>query len=221
MNTGCTAGSCSGTSCSFYPCAAITVFVVKRRDMFGSILTLYKENLSKYNMKDNYLLTLKAEDRPGLLHLITGVLNRKLIPIKSLTAAPTDIHTIVLITIEIEASDKALQPLLYKLENIIEVFDVEAIPYNEAICQRSAYYQMSKAVLSSPQATAISKWGAQIVNMQDDTVLLAKSGSEAVIRRLYNELEGPYLLGFSQTGVIADSKLITHDDIERIIRLAA
>jgi len=172
-------------------------------------------------MKENYLLTVRAEDRPGLLHLITGVLNRKLIPITSLTAAPTDVHDIVLITMEIAISEKALQPLLDKLENIIEVFAVEAVQYKKAICQRSAYFLMDKEILASPQAIAISRWEAQIVNLYPDTVLLSKSGTEAVIHRLYNELDGPLLLGFSQTGIIADSKLIAHEDNERIRRLAA
>jgi len=182
--------------------------------------TIY-ELITEYHMKSNYLLTLKAEDRPGLLHLITGVLNRKLIPVISLNAAPTDIHDIVLITMQVEISEKALQPLLYKLENIIEVFAAEAMLCDEAICQRSAYFKMDKQVLSSPQATAVSKWEAQIIHIDQDTVLLAKSGSETVIRRLYNELEGPHLLGFSQTGLIANSKLIGGEQSSVINRLAA
>lgn len=95
-------------------------------------------------MKNKYVLTIKAEDSRGLLHLVTGILNRKLIPIVSLTAAPTDLHDIVLITIEIQISENALQPLLYKLENIVEVFVMEVIPYDQAICQRSAWFQWTR-----------------------------------------------------------------------------
>lgn len=170
---------------------------------------------------EHYLVTLKAEDRPGLLHLVTGVLNRKLMPIISLTAAPIDIHDIVLITMEITISEKALQPLLYKLEHIIEVFAVEAIKYDEVLSQRCAYFRLDKAILASPQASAISKYEAQLVNLYPDSVLIGKSGNQAVLRQLYNALDGPYLLGFSQTGLLTDSKLIVHDDNERIIRLAA
>ncbi|MBS1503285.1 MAG: hypothetical protein JST32_14550 [Bacteroidetes bacterium] len=172
-------------------------------------------------MKTTYILTLKAEDRPGLLHLVTGVLNRKLIPIKSLTAAPNGIHNIVLVSMEIETSEKALQPLLLKLENIIEVFAVEAKCYDESSCQRAAYFKMAKAVLFSPQVSAIRKLDLEIIDIQDETVLLAKSGSEAMIRRTYAELEGPYLSGFSQTGLIANSKLIGEDQSSVINGLAA
>lgn len=168
-----------------------------------------------------YLLTLKAEDRPGLLHLVTGVLNRKLVPVISLAAAPTDMHDIVLITMEIEISEKALGPLLLKLENIIEVFAVEAIPAENALCQRSAYFKLNREILNSPQAAAISKMHAQVISFDAAQITVSKSGSDAAIRALYNALEGPHLLGFSQTGLIADSGLIAHDDNERIIRLAA
>ena len=174
-------------------------------------------------MSTNYIVTIKAEDRPGLLHLVTGVLNRKLIPIISLNAAPTDIHDIVLITMKIEISEKALQPLLYKLENIIEVFAVEAISAAKASCLRAAYFKLDRAVLDTPVKDAIQKYGAVIVNIYPDALLVSKYGSKVAIRQLYSELEGPHLLGFSQTGLIADSGLIGNsvEDQSSVISLAA
>jgi acetolactate synthase-1/3 small subunit len=172
-------------------------------------------------MKEHFVLTIKSEDRPGLLHLITGLLNRKLIPIISLNAAPTDIHDIMLITVEIAISEKALNPLLLKLENIIEVFAVEAIPANRVICQRVAFFHLDKTIFASPQAIAIGKYDTQVINIYSNAIVIAKSGSVMAIRQLYNALEGPYLLGFSQTGLVADTKLLVHADEERIIRLAA
>ena len=159
-------------------------------------------------MKENYVLTVKAEDRPGLLHIITGVLNRKLIPIISLSAAPTDIHDIMLITLEIEISEKALDPLLYKLENIIEVFAVEAVAYNKALCLRAAYFKMSKSFLENPKMSVLHKYSVAIVNWYPDAILIAKYGTDSAIRTIYNELEGSHLIGFSQTGLITESKLI-------------
>lgn len=171
--------------------------------------------------KEHYVLTIKAEDRPALLHLITGVVNKKLVPLISLTAAPTDIHDIILITMEIEISERALSPLILKLENIIEVFAIDAVQYNSAISQRSAYFRMSKEILATSQAEAINKYGAQIVMLDSHVVLISKSGSDAVIRQLYDALEGRHLMGFSQTGIIVDNGLIGHEDTERISGLAA
>jgi len=174
-------------------------------------------------MKSKYIITLKAEDRPGLLHLVTGVLNKKLVPIISLNAASTDIHDIVLITMEVEIAENATLPLLAKLKNIIEVFEVEALSYTKASSLRAAYFLLDRAALASSAKPAIQKSGAVIANIYPKAFLVAKYGSDADIRALYNELEGPHLLGFSQTGLIADSKLIGQSEEEQssVIRKAA
>jgi acetolactate synthase small subunit len=172
-------------------------------------------------MNEKYVLTIKADDRPGLIHLVTGMINRRLIEIESLSAAKTDISSIVIITMELNISDKALTPLMLKLENIIEVYAVEAVKGRQAICQRSAYFKMAKAFLETPQAVALQKYGGAIVKLYPDAVLVSKCGCDADIRNLYNQLEGPHLLGYSQTGLIIDSKLIDSDDEWRISMLAA
>lgn len=177
-------------------------------------------------MKESYILTIKAEDRPGLIHLVTGMIERQQTAIKSLNAAPTDVHDIVAITIEVMISERALASLALKLEKIIEVNSVKAAKYDQVICLRVAYFKLSKAFLENPQKSALQKYGAVIINWSTDTLLVAGYGSDITIRHLYNELEGPHLLGFTQTGLISDTALM--DDAEgrvmdedRINRLAA
>ena len=171
--------------------------------------------------KEDYVLTIKAEARPGLLHLLTGVIEKKLIKIKSLTSSPTDIHDIILVTIEVNGDESELSQLAFKIENIIEVFKVEVLKYNVTTCLRAAYFKLNKEVLESSKVVTFSKYDAVIVKLYPDAFLLAKYGTDTTIRQLYNELDGPHLLGFSQTGLITESALIGHDDIERISKLAA
>ena len=173
-------------------------------------------------MMKNYILTIKAEDRPGLLHLVTGLINKRQIPLLSLSAAKTDVHAIVLITAEVIADEGALTSLALKLENIVEVFGVEARHGDQVLCLRAAYFKMAKGFLETPQLRVLEKYGAVIVTTTADTVLIAKHGSDLAIRTLYNELEGPNLLGFSQSGLITDSALIGHEGEESsVISLAA
>jgi acetolactate synthase small subunit len=163
--------------------------------------------------KECYVLTIKAEDKPGLLHHITGMINRKRIDIESLSAAKTDIQLIVLITIELKVSEIALAQLALKLENIVEVFGVEATKASKAVCLRAAYFKMAKSFLESPQQAVLQKYGAVIVNIYPESILVAKYGSDLVIRELYNQLDGPHLMGFIQAGLISDTKLIDNDDV--------
>ena len=166
-------------------------------------------------MKENYVLTIKAEARPGLLHLITGVIEKRQVKITSLSLAPTDIHDIVLITIEVCGDESNLVQLALKLENIIEVFAVEMKQYNSMVCLRAAYFKLSKSFLETPKTTVLSQHNAAIVMFYPDALLVAKYGTDASILSLYNELDGPHLMGFSQTGLITDSSLI--DDEVRVI----
>lgn len=166
-------------------------------------------------MKANYILTIKADDRPGLLHLVTGTIEKGLVRIISLNYAPTDIHSIVLITIELTGEEHVLRQLALKLENIVEVSSVELVPYELTLCLRTAYFKVSN------NANVLSRYDTTLVKFYPNAVLLAKYGTDEAISKLYNELEGPYLMGFSQTGLITDSKLIGEDESSVISWLAA
>ncbi|MDP9078904.1 MAG: hypothetical protein M3O71_15855 [Bacteroidota bacterium] len=172
-------------------------------------------------MKENYILTVKAEERPGLIHLVTGVIEKKLVPIKSLSYATTDIHDIILITIAVIGNESDLTQVALKIENIVEVFKVEVSLYNSTVCLRAAYFKMAKIFLDTPKVSALHQYNALIINWYPDAFLVSKYGTDETITKLYNALEGPHLLGFSQTGLISETGLIAHDDIERIIWLAA
>lgn len=163
-------------------------------------------------MKEKYVLSIKADDRPGLIHLVTGIINRRLVEIESVSAAKTDISSVVMIVLELQISDKALQPLILKLENIIEVYAVDAIKACASIAQRSAFFKLSKSFLETPQAMVLQKYGVSIINIYPEAVLVSKSGCDADIINLYNQLEGPHLMGFIQTGLIADTRLINEDE---------
>jgi acetolactate synthase-1/3 small subunit len=164
-------------------------------------------------MKEKYILTILAEKRLGLLSQITGLLNRKMLEIESITAAKTDAHSEVIIGIELFISEKALHPLLMKLENIIEVLKVAAVKVDDVICHRLAFFKLSKGILNTPQSSVIQKHGTQIINLYPDAILISKAGNEKDINVLFQQLDGPHLLGFMQSGLLADTALINADEV--------
>jgi len=172
-------------------------------------------------MNTNHIITIRAEERPGLLHLITGLIEKRLLKITSCTLAATDLHDVVLITIELMATEEMVTTLALKLENIIEVFAVEVTRYEESVCLRAAWFKLDRAFLDTSAVSILNKYSAVIVNMYSNSFLVAKYGTDDTIQNLYNQLDGPYLLGFSQTGLITDSKLIGEDESSVISRLAA
>jgi len=135
--------------------------------------------------------------------------------------ARTDISCVVMISIELSIEPEAIQNLKLQLEKIIEVFSAEAIACTSAVLQKLALYKLSNAILKEPQAAFIQKYGADIVSLYPDCFVISKSGNSMIINELYRMLEGKFLLGFAQTGSIADTPFLESNDEWRISKLAA
>jgi len=172
-------------------------------------------------MKEKYLLTIKADDSPGLMGRVMAMLTRRRLVVESITMAKTDINTVVLISLEIMIATDDVKLLQLQLEKIIEVFTTDARLCDALLIQKLAFYKLANAILQIPQGAAIHKYGAQIINCYPDSFVISKSGNEQVINELYGKLEGKYLLGFTQTGSIAETMLLENNDEWRIIGLAA
>lgn len=170
-------------------------------------------------MKMNYLLNILSDDRKGLMSIITSMLNRKGIEIESISAAKTDIHTQVLINIQVIAHDADIKLMAFKIENIIEVYKVEVELLQHAAYQKVALYTLLKQGYNTPINNQIQKYGAIIVGYDNDVITIQKTGRDEDIQLLYNALEGKYLKSFSKSAVIA-LKAITADD-DTVISKAA
>jgi acetolactate synthase-1/3 small subunit len=164
-------------------------------------------------MNEKFIITIKAENRPGLVGQITALLNRKQLNMESMSAAKTDISSVIMISIELMINGGTVRPLIHKLQNIIEIYGVDVVNSSESVAQRVAYFKLSKELLNTPQCAVLKKSGLQLINFNRDAILLSKAGNENEIRLLYNQLEGPHLLGFMQSGLITDTLLIDNDDV--------
>ena len=170
-------------------------------------------------MKTHYLLTILSEDRKGLVSIITSMLNRKGIEIESISAARTDIHSRVLITIEVIAEPGEIKNMSLKIGNIIEVDQVDTALIRDAWYQKVALYTLEKEGVSSDIYARLQKYGATMVSYNKHDVIIQKTGRDEDIRLLYNELDGPYLKSFSKSAAIALKPL--EENESSVIRLAA
>jgi len=170
-------------------------------------------------MKKNYLLNILSEDRKGLLSIITSMLNRKGIQIESISAAKTDIHTQVLINIEVFANSKEINLMALKIKNIVEVYNTEVSLLNDALYQKIALYILDSKGYNSNILRTIQKYGATTICFDNGEIVVQKVGRDEDIQVLYNELEGIYLKGFSKSAAIS-LKTIQIDE-EPVISMAA
>lgn len=171
-------------------------------------------------MKRNYLLNILSEDRKGLVSIITGMLNRKGIEMESISAAKTDTHTNVLITIEVIAEAAELKTMVLKIENIIEVSQVAARLLQHSVYHKVALYTLDKEAYNSDMYNKLQKYGAVILGYDKDKLIIQKTGRDEHILALYNLLEGRHLITFSKSAAISLMPF-TIDDEEAVISKAA
>ena len=171
-------------------------------------------------MKRNYLLNILSEDRKGLVSIITGMLNRKGIAIESISAAKTDTHTNVLITIEVITDSVEIKMMVLKIKNIVEVSQVTACLLQHAVYHKVALYSLDKQAYNSDMYNKLQKYGAVILGYDNDRLIIQKTGRDEHILALYNLLEGKHLTGFSKSAAISLTPFTT-DDEEVVIRKAA
>lgn len=172
-------------------------------------------------MKRNYLLNILSENRKGLVSIITGMLNRKGIEMESISAAKTDTHTNVLITIEVIAEAAELKTMVLKIENIIEVSQVAARLLQHSVYHKVALYTLDKEAYNSDMYNKLQKYGAVILGYDKDKLIVQKTGRDEHILALYNLLEGKHLTGFSKSAAISLTPFTTAAADEVVIRKAA
>ena len=170
-------------------------------------------------MKTNYLLTVLSEDRKGLVSIITNMLNRKGIEIESISAGRTDIHSQVLITMEVIATPAEIKNTSVRIGNIIEVCRVSLSKFQDARYQKVALYNLKKEGFNSETYTKLQKYGASMVGYYRNEIIIQKTGRDEDITMLYNELEGPYLTNFSKSAAIVLNPF--DQDESSVIRVAA
>jgi len=153
-------------------------------------------------MKEDYLLSILSGDRKGLLSIITSMLNRRGIEMESIHAGRTDKHDEVLITIEVIAELSDIKNMSAKIGNIIEVQHVEYVQIKDAWYQKVALYAIEKNGYNSETYRKLQKFGAVMVGYYRNEVIIQKTRRDEDLQHLYNELDGPYLKGFSKSAAI-------------------
>jgi acetolactate synthase-1/3 small subunit len=152
---------------------------------------------------NSYVLSVTAEDSPGLLSILINMLNEKRITIDSVSAARTEVYNVVYITLELRMDDSGtVRTLINQVTGIIKVIKAEIIPLKEVCSQRTALISVSSDVLKTERMQFINKSGAQVMYLSKDILMIQKTGSEDELGRLYDALNGKELLNYQQSGLM-------------------
>lgn len=153
-------------------------------------------------MKKNQLTTklfcLSCESQPGVLSRIIMAFARPCYHIATLSQSATDVSGIVLVTAEVAIPSIQTDNMLRRLQKIVGVLEVTisfgAVP-------QAAVYRLWAAQCDDTVWQYLRQYGVQMITQQDGHLLVQQIAGSAEIRRLFNALDGPALVGFSQLPV--------------------
>lgn len=159
------------------------------------------------NPANQFIFTVYAEDKRGLIGQLMVFFNRRYYDVHSLNVARTDISDLVMLTIEVTLPAGEIFTLQEKLKKIIEVYSV-TVTSGDAGLKKTGFYRLSLNVLNEPLWQLIQKYGATLSGIDKDSLVITKTGQDKDLAELYSLLEGPSLLGFCKSALILEQSLV-------------
>lgn len=161
------------------------------------------------NGKQEYTLTIYAENEVGLLNQITTIFTRRRINIESLTTSESALPGIHKFTLVIYSTEENVEKISGQIEKRIDVLKTYYFTSDEIIFQEIALYKVpTRSLTDGNQIEKIVRsYGARILEITEEYTVIEKTGHKSETQQLYNELKPYGLTQFTRSGRIAINKL--------------
>lgn len=161
---------------------------------------------------EQWIFAIYADDKKGLVGQLMTFFNRKSYDVNSLNVARTDISDLVLLTMEASVPQAELTPFVERLKKIVEVYTVNVIPADGRL-KKIGFYRLAIATIDKLFWATLQKYGASLSSLSADTLVISKTGSDRDLQELYEQLEGPHLLGFCKSALIVEDCLVSFEEM--------
>ena len=159
-------------------------------------------------MEGNYTLSVLTEDRSGLLNNITVIFTRRKINIESLNVSTSEVKDISRFTIVANCSREQIDKICQQIRKLVDVLGAFVYEHDEIFYQEIALYKVPTSVFLEGQKIEIlvRNNGARILVIEQDHIIIEKTGLKEDTHDLYTKLEPYGLLEFVRSGRVAISK---------------
>lgn len=169
--------------------------------------SLYSENHSEQEEKE-FTLSVLTEDKSGLLNHITIIFTRRNINIASLNVSTTEVDGVSRFTIVVRSTRERIEKVVKQIRKLIDVLGAFVYDDDEIYYQEIALYKVPTQVFlnDSKIEDLVRNNGARILVIEQDHIIIEKTGHKQETHDLYKKLEPYGLLEFVRSGRIAISK---------------
>ena len=145
-----------------------------------------------------------VNNHAGVLSHVAGLFTRRGYNIESIAAGPTEDTTITRIVIVAIGEENELDQIAKQLRKLYDVREVEQISYNQAVTRELVLATINAPINRRSEVIQLANaFGAQVINMTDDTVTLEASGNDHKVRTLLKAFESYGISQMARTGMIS------------------
>ena len=170
---------------------------------------IYQLKKSDNKIKE-YTLSVLTEDKAGLLNHITIIFNRRKLNIDSLNVSTTEVTGVSRFTIVVNSTLESATKVVKQIRKLVDVLAAFLYEDNEIYYQEIALYKLSTKIFLKGdlvEKIIIRKYGAKILKIEKDHIIIQKTGTKVGTQKLYNELKKfGEILEFARSGRVALSK---------------
>lgn len=189
-----------------------------RTDARVIIYRYVEVNFNQFEIMEDkilYTVTIFSENTVGLLSQVTSVFTRRQLNIETLSVSPSAIKGIHKFTITVYSDRDTIVKVVKQIDKRVDVLKSYFNTNEELIHQEIALYKLSTSdfIKIGSAESLIRKFNAQILEINENCVVIQKTGHYAETQALFEELsEMIGVLQFIRSGRVA----ITKSKIERL-----
>ncbi|MGL1887334.1 MAG: acetolactate synthase small subunit [Reichenbachiella sp.] len=159
-------------------------------------------------MENQHTISVLTEDKAGLLNKITIIFTRRKINIDSLNVSTTEVKGISRFTIVATGTEEEIVKIVKQINKIVDVMGAFLYSDDQIYYQEIALYKVPTKVFLDGQSIEklVRGHGARILVIEEDHIIIEKTGLKEETHKLYEELIPLGLLEFVRSGRVAISK---------------
>ncbi|REE01061.1 acetolactate synthase small subunit [Marinoscillum furvescens] len=168
---------------------------------------IYSEDHSD-NVEKEFTLSVLTEDKAGLLNHITIIFTRRKMNITSLNVSTTEVDGVSRFTIVLTTTREKIEKVVKQIRKLIDVLGAFVYEEDEVYYQEIALYKVPTQAFLNGNDTEdlVRNNGARILVIEQDHIIIEKTGHKSETHELYKKLEPYGLLEFVRSGRVAISK---------------
>lgn len=155
--------------------------------------------------QSTFTISVFSENRIGLLNKLTALFSRRRLNIESITISETERKGISRHTITILSDRATVENLVKQIRKIIEVYVVYGYENKDLVISETALFKVAtkSLELGSNLHEVLHKIESKIMMLEEQYVIVEKTGSEADIMGAYAELTPFGIIEFVRSGRVA------------------